>query len=381
MVKVLYVLNGTFERGGTEAVVLNYYRNIDHSRVQIDFMLHTSIEESMKNDTCKEVRASGAKIYCVTPRHQSIKKNKEEIENVFKNNKYDIIHTHTDCVGAYILRIARKANAGIRVAHSHATNVPVKVNGVKSFLHFLYLQYCRYDIRKQANYYMACSREAAIWLFGRHAVDQKKVALLNNAIDIEIYKKNSEIRDRVRQQLNLKDELVIGHVGRFAVEKNHEFLIDVFSKVHSECSKTKLLLVGTGELELRIKEKVHQLSLDDAVIFYGTTSKPNELLQAMDVFAFPSRWEGLGIALIEAQAAGLPCVVTDNERVSKKSAITDLVIYVPIDDEKLWVKKILEGSKREKKDTSNMIREAGYDIHIEADKLAAYYEALIKRNC
>lgn len=381
MVKVLYVLNGTFERGGTEAVVLNYYRNIDHSRVQIDFMLHTSIEESMNNDICKEVMESGAKIYCVTPRRLGIKKNKEEIEKALKNNKYDIIHTHTDCVGAYILRIARKENVGIRVAHSHNTNVPVKVNGVKSLLHFLYLQYCRYDIRKQANHYMACSKEAAIWLFGKQAFDKGKVILLNNAIDVQSYKKNLEIRNKIRQQLNLKNEIVIGHIGRFAVQKNHEFLIDVFNEVHKKCIETKLLLVGNGELELKIKEKVHQLNLDNAVIFYGLTSKPNELLQAMDVFVFPSRWEGLSVALIEAQAAGVPCIVTDSERISKKSAITDLVAYVPLEDEKLWVQKILEESEREKKDTSSMIRDAGYDIHIEADKLAAYYESLIKGNC
>lgn len=378
MIKVLYVLNDTFRRGGTEAVVLNYFRNIDHNRIQIDFMLHTSLEEAEYNDICKEILASGSKIFCVTPRKLGIKKNKQDIENVLKNNNYDIIHTHTDCIGAYILRIAKKENIAVRIAHSHSTNIPIQIKGIKSLLHYVFLEYCRYDIRRQANHYMACTKEAAVWLFGKANVNTNRVTILNNAIDIDLFKRNIEIRDKIRSELGLKDKFVVGHVGRFVASKNHEFLINVFNEVYKNCQEARLLLVGTGELESKIREQVHSLQLDNVVIFYGTTAKPNELFQAMDVFVFPSKWEGLGVVLIEAQAAGLPCIVTDDAKVSKKSAITDLVTYIPIDNICKWSNVILKTREKKYEEKSSMIRKAGYDIHEESDKLMMYYETWMK---
>lgn len=371
--RILYVLNGTFNYGGTESVVLNYCHNIDRTKIQIDFMLHTSQVECEQNDICDGLKREGARIFCVAPRKVSLVQNYKDIVDVLRQNKYDVIHTHTDCIGAYILSIAKREGVAVRIAHSHNTNTPVKVCGLKSFLHNMFWEYCRYDIRRQANRYMACSVAAANWLFGRKRVKQNKVYMLHNAIDLKKFCYNPETRDKLRKKLGLEGCYVIGHVGRFSYQKNHEYLIRIFHQVVRRESSARLLLVGDGELKSKIRQQVHQAGLESKVIFYGVSDRVNELYQVMDVFAFPSHYEGLGMTAIEAQCSGLPCVIADNPKVSTESSITSLVVRIPCTDSMAWVGELLKYKKYVRVDMSDRIGDAGYDLEREARKLQNYY--------
>ncbi len=371
--RILYVLNGTFNYGGTESVVLNYYHNIDRSRVQIDFMLHTSKMECAQNSICNKLKKEGVSIFCVTPRRNDLIQNYKDIVCVLRENKYDVIHTHMDCIGAYILNIAKKEGITVRIAHSHNTNIPIKVNGLKSFFHRLFWEYCRYDIRRQANQYMACSVAAANWLFGRKIVKMNKVYILHNAIDVKKFRYDSEIRNTLRKKLGLDACFVIGHVGRFSYQKNHDYLIRIFQQVVRQDTSARLLLVGDGELKSEIRQQVHRAGLDSKVIFYGVSDRVNELYQVMDVFVFPSHYEGLGMTVIEAQCSGLPCVIADNSKVSTESSITPLAVRIPCTVLDVWVEEILKYKKYVRVDMHDRIGDAGYDLEKEAQKLEKYY--------
>lgn len=373
MLKILYVLNDTMRLGGTESVVLNYFYHINRETIHIDFMLHTTPDEADRNEICIKLRLNGANIYCVTPRHVSIIRNRLDIQNIFYNNHYDIIHSHADCVGAYILNIAKRAGIPIRIAHSHSSKIPIQIGNTKDFLHKCYLEFCRFNIRKVATNYMACSELSGKWMFG--AKNLNNVYILKNAIDIPKFRYNEEKRVILRNKLNLNGKFVIGHVGRFTFEKNHDFIVDLFFKIYERNHDTRLLLVGTGILEEYIKEKVNDLGLTDAVIFYGSTSNVGELFQAFDVFVFPSIYEGLPVTLIEAQANGLPCYVSDCKYISRDACITNLVELLPLTNQNKWIEKILERpiSRRQ---YIKELQISGYDIFIEAKKLELYYAKL-----
>lgn len=375
-IKILYVINGTLNHGGTEAVVLNYYYLLDRHKVQIDFMLHTTTEESFSNPLCKNVRETGANIWCVPPRRDNIKKNYQEIIRILSSQHYDIIHVHMDCVGAYILRIAKRCGMKTRIAHSHGRNVLLKVDSLKSLLHKMYLEFCRFDIRIQATQYMACSIHSAEWLFGRKRVKAHQVYILHNAINIRQYSYNVDVRKRVRKQLDMENALVIGHVGRFSYEKNHKYLVEVFSEIYRMQNDARLLLVGTGELEAEVRNQVKALHLENAVLFYGTSSKVYELLQAMDLFVFPSYSEGFGMAAVEAQAAGLPCFVSESGQISDELFVTDLIRRLPGNRPEQWAREILRYKNYDRKNMAEELQKAGYDIDIESRKLEAYYLSL-----
>lgn len=370
--KILYVINDTMKLGGTESVVLNYYYHINHEKIHIDFILHTTEKEMLHNKICNELLKSGAKIFCVTPRNISIKKNKQDIYNILKSNKYDAIHSHADCVSAYILKIAKHAGVKIRIAHSHSTKIPIKPENFKNILHIIYLEYCRKNICKYANSYMACSIMAGKWLFGKKNIINGKVYILKNAIDINKFHFDFYERKKIREKLSLQNNFVVGHVGRFSYEKNHEFLINVFYQIYIKNKNARLLLVGTGEYLEQIKNMVSLLKLENAVIFYGNSFNVNELLQAMDVFVFPSLYEGLSVVLVEAQANGLPCYVSDCKNVSKETCITDLIKMYKLSNPKEWADEII-AQKNQRQDYLKTIREKGYDICYEADKLEKYY--------
>ena len=379
--KILYVINDTLRHGGTESVILNYYNHIDRSEIQIDFVLNAPKSEISENDICKYLISKGSKIYCITPRRESQSSNKKEFLEILKNNEYDVVHTHTDAVGSYFLKLAKEAGVGIRIAHSHNTKHQLINKGIKNRIHFTYLEKCRKDIRKEATHFMACSKEAGVWLFGEENVSCGKVYVLNNAINIEKYAFNKEARDRVRKELgfdsDLKNpELVIGHIGGFRPQKNHAFLLDVFKEVSNQNEKARLLLVGSGKLEQEIKDKTKELGLSSKVIFYGETDKAEEVINAMDIFAFPSLYEGLGLVMIEAQCNGLKCFLTDSEEVSKESMITKQAESVKLDNPSIWAEKILNANTN-RIDVTDDIRKSGYDIVTEAKKLEDYYKSLL----
>ena len=351
-------------RGGLETMLMNYYRKIDHTKVQFDFLVHRDFEADYDN----EIKSMGGKIYHISRLNPINKQYKNELDNFFKQHpEYKIIHSHLDCMSGIPLKEAKKCDIPIRIAHAHSSN---QTKDIKYVLKLLYKR----NITKSANYLFACGEQAGRWMFN---TDDFKV--LNNAIDAKKYSFNAEIRDVRRKEFNIpNDSIVIGHVGRFMAPKNHELIIDIFNKIHFNNPDAYLMLIGEGDLKESIIEKVKELHLEDYVIFTGLRSDVNELLQAMDVFLFPSLYEGLPVSIVEAQAAGLPCLISDKVPIECKK--TDLVYQINLNDPvDVWADKVNELSHIQRRDTYEDIKNAGFDIIENAKWLENFYLDMYKK--
>lgn len=360
-IRILHVL-GRLDRGGAETMVMNLYRNIDRSKIQFDFVVHTKD----KCDFDEEVRSLGGEIHFVP---QYTGKNhlqyKKSWHDLFNNNKeYKIIHGHVRSTAGIYLRVAKKYGL-IAIAHSHNTSSGRGASAlIKNSL--------QYPIRHIADYLFACSKFAGEWLFGKAKCKGENFHLLNNAIESRKFIFDENIRKNKREEFAIENKFVIGHVARFHPQKNHMFLIDVFKEVHKKNEDTVLMLIGKGELQPKVKEKVEKLGLSDSVIFAGLRKDIPELLQAMDLFVFPSLFEGLGIVAVEAQAAGLKCVVADT--VPKEAFVTDLIESVSLNDSiEVWSDTIMKNSRYDRRNTQKEIYRQGYDIQKTSQWLERFY--------
>lgn len=366
--RILHVLGG-LNSGGAETMIMNIYRNIDRSEIQFDFVIHTN-EKCAYND---EINELGGRIYTVPSyvgkNHFKYKKTWE----LFFNNhqEYKIIHGHMRSTAAIYLRIAKKHGL-ITIAHSHST----ASRGNKA--QQLVKNIMQFPIRYIADYLFACSDEAGKWLFGKNAIKKDNYKIIKNAIDVETYVFNEARRNEIRKALGIEDKFVVGHVGSFTYPKNHKFLIDVFYQVQMQNKNSILLLVGDGELIPQIEKQINSLGIKDKVIFTGVVPNVNDYMQAMDAFVFPSLFEGLGMAVIEAQAAGLPCIVSDT--LPNEVFITDLIEALPLSIlTKVWAESIVKSIKYTKKNTINEIKKAGFDIAEEAKEIEDIYKFLSKK--
>lgn len=356
MIRVLHVVT-YMGIGGLETMLMNYYRHIDREKIQFDFLVHRDFEAAYD----QEIMKLGGRIYRL-PRLNPISLfYKKKLDQFFADHReYKIIHSHLDCMSAIPLRVAKKYNIPVRIAHSHSSSQ------TKDKKYFLKLYY-KNKIKKYATELFACSQAAGQWMFNTNHFH-----VLNNAIDADQYKYNSMVRAAERKNFGITEEtMVIGHVGRFAPPKNHEYLIELFDVVRKIIPNTILLLIGDGELRSQAESRVKELGLGGKVIFTGQRTDVSQLLQAMDVFVFPSIYEGLPVSLIEAQAAGLPCLISDKVPIECKK--TDLVKQIPLNDINKWVESIINAKKIMRQDTSDEIKRAGFDINISANKLEDFY--------
>lgn len=355
-IRVLHVVTH-MNRGGLETMIMNYYRHIDREKIQFDFLTH----RDGKKDYDEEIIQLGGRIYHLPPlnpfdRNGYIKK----LDEFFATHKeYKIIHSHLDCMSTYPLKAAKRWGIPVRIAHSHNTSQE------KNLKYFVKL-YSKQMLPKYATDFFACGEDAGKWMFGN-----RKFIILKNAIDAKQYLYSNERASEMKAKFNIQDKFVLGHIGRFNPQKNHEFLVDVFSEVHKKNNSSILLLVGMGELEEKIKDKVHKLNLDSDVIFLGVRSDIPDILQAMDVFVFPSMYEGLPVALVEAQASGLPCIVSD--RVTKEIAITKGILYLSIDERKQKWADIILSQNLKRKNEYELIKKTNFDIDVNARWLEKYY--------
>lgn len=359
MIRVLQVVTH-MNRGGLETMLMNYYRHIDRRRVQFDFLVH----RAERADYDDEIESLGGKIYRLprlVPWSLSYHK---ALDSFFETHpEYQIIHVHQDCLSSVILKAAKKHGVPVRIAHSHCANqdkdlkYPIKLC-------------CKKWIPTYATNLFACGRDAGRWMFGGAPFQ-----ILNNAIDAKAYTFSPRKRADMRAALGLPNEaFVVGHVGRFSPPKNHNGLLAIFEEIHRRDNDAVLLLVGDDRCELgnKIHEKVKSLGLKNHVIFTGVRSDVNDLLQAMDVFVFPSNYEGLPVTMVEAQAAGLPCYISDH--VPPECALTDLVTTTPLSaSPETWADSILTAHK-DRGDTYDEIAAAGFDIAENAKWLQNYYE-------
>ena len=310
--------NVIMDPAGIESLLMNLYRHIDRSVIQFDFLLHRS-EPGFFDE---EIRNLGGKIF-ITERFNPLHHRKylNSMADVLQQHpEYKIIHAHSE-LNYWPLKVAKRCGVPVRIAHSH--NARSTVN-----LKFFFLSYQKTVIKSAATDWFMCSSLAGEWSYGKKAVRDGKCVFLKNGIETQQYAYNEKIREQKRKELGLGDSFVVGHIGRFMQQKNHTFLIDIFAELKKMNPKARLLLVSEGRLLDEIKEKVSRLGLQDSVMFLGFRNDTNELMQAMDIFALPSLWEGLPFTLIEAQTAGLPCVISDV--ISDESIVTDLVRKEPL---------------------------------------------------
>jgi len=358
---------GKWLGGGVEAVIMNYYRNIDRSKVQFDFIC----DDDSTDIPYEEIEKLGGRVILIPP-YQKVFKYHKELKRVLKEGNYKIVHSNINALSVFSLYAAKKAGVPIRIAHSHSTS------NKKEWKKTLVKNLLKPFSKVYATNYMCCSELAGRWLFGNKTYDKGKVYLLNNAIDLNKFIYNEKVRAIKRKELGLKDEqIVIGHIGRFVAQKNHTFLIDIFNEIHKEEKNSVLLLAGQGPLMDEIKEKVNNLGLKDSVKFLGQRSDANELYQAFDVFLLPSLYEGLPVVGVEAQAAGLLCVLSND--MTKETKVLDSTVFMSLNNTaEEWKKEILKSYKNfERKNTAQEMSNNYFNIKIESKKIEELYNSLL----
>ena len=347
---------------------MNYYRNIDRSKIQFDFIC----DDHSTNIPYKEIESYGGKVILIPP-YQKVFKYHKELKRVLKEGNYKIVHSHINTLSVFSLCAAKATKVPIRIAHSHSTTN--KKEKKKNLLK----QVLRPFSKLFATDYMCCSELAGRWLFGNKEYDKGNVYLLNNAIDLDKYKYDEKIRTKKRKELNIdKDTLVIGHIGRFVEQKNHRFLLDIFNEIHKKESNSILLLAGQGPLMEEMKEKVKTLKLENNVKFLGQRSDANELYQAFDVFLLPSLYEGLPVVGVEAQASGNLCYLSDD--MTKETKVLDSTVFMSLSNTaEQWASKLLESySNFKRTDTKEEISNNNFNIKLESSKLEDKYFKLSK---
>lgn len=353
-IRILHIVT-YMGRGGLETMLMNYYRAIDRNRIQFDFLTH----RDFRADYDDEIEALGGRIYRLPNLNPFSRGYLGALDRFFAEHpEYRIVHSHLDCMSAIPLKAAKKHGVPVRIAHAHSSR---QDRDLKYPLKLLFKR----GIAKQATQLFACGREAGKWMFG---TDDFHV--LNNAIDAERYRFDPKVRQEVRSELGIPaDALVAGHVGRFMAPKNHGFLLRIFAELPDHA---RLLLVGDGVLRANIEQQAKVLGIRDRIIFTGVRTDVDRMLQAMDVFLMPSLFEGLPVSIMEAQAAGLPCLISDKVPIECKK--TELVTQIPLDASPAeWAKAVASAAETPRRDTLAQIREAGFDIRANAEWLQNYY--------
>ena len=351
--KRLLCIVSSMNAGGAETFLMKLYRMLDTTKYQMDFAVAIT-EKGYYDD---EISQRGGIIHHITPKSKGLIKNFNSIRKLVKENKYEyVLRTSEHSLSALELFAARIGGAKVRVFRSSNSNT---ASGSKKqiLLHKL----CSFMPRWFANVRIAPSTEAAEFMFGKGCIRKGRAELLHNGIDLSVYQYDECSRSKVRQEFCISDSaLLVGHIGRFNQQKNHDFLIEIFKDIHDKQENSVLMLVGMGELEVHIREKVSSLKLDDYVIFAGVRSDVPAILSAVDVFVFPSFYEGMPNTVIEAQATGLPCIISD--RITKEADITGLVSYLPLGDSQVWAAATLDAVKKERAETKQKFIENEYDV-------------------
>lgn len=365
--KVLEVTGEPIASGGQEMFIVNVLRHMNMKVLQIDLLTPYYCDN---NAYRKDVEKFGGKVICQErPFHPGSLRTDiiKPLYHYLKNNKYDVAHIHSGSITILALASLITWLCGIKkiIVHSHST-------GKVKDLRYRLLKIFSYPfLRFIPDEYCACSVAAGEWKFPKSVV-RKKLRVINNGVDLDLFSPNPDKRVEMRRNLGiLESSLVIGNVGRFSLTKNHSFTFNVFKVLKDKIQNSKLMLVGDGELMDEAKERVKELGIEKDVIFVGRVNNVQDYVQAMDVFVFPSLWEGLGLVGVEAQGVGIPVIASTN--VPQEMKLTDDVFYLPLDNIEKWVDKIIEVSSFPRKNNIDKIREQGYDINQTAEEVRKLY--------
>ena len=364
-IRILQITGG-MNMGGIENFIMNIYRNIDRNKVQFDFLIHQEKKQIFEDEILK----LGGKVYRISSFGKvGHFKYLKILNDFFKTHKeYKIVHSHYNTVSGIILREAKKCEIKNRIAHSHTSYPKYRL------IERIYKAYSKSLINPNSTERFACSKKAGEWLYG------KDYKVINNGIDPKEYIYNKFIREKLRKELELENKIVVGHIGRFSNEKNHKFLIEIMNELKKINENYLLLLIGDGETKKIIEEKVLSLKLEKNIKFLGIRKDVNEILQAMDIFILPSLFEGLPVTLVEAQAAGLKCFISDiiTKEIDLECGLTE---FISLDKSpKEWANIIDKNKNYERKNTIDSLKSHGYDMTENAKKLEEKYIELYKNS-
>ena len=361
-IRILHIVT-YMDRGGLETMLMNCYRHIDRAQIQFDFLVH----REFRADYDDEIESLGGRIYRLPRLNPFSPGYKKALLDFFKGHpEYRIVHCHLDCMSAIPLAAAKKCGVPVRIAHSHNSSQDKNWK-------YLLKRYFMKKIPAAATHLFACSDEAGAFMF-----PGENVTVIKNGIESEKFTFDPAVREEMRRALGLDTQIVVGHIGRFMPQKNHAFLIDDFAEVRKQADAT-LLLVGEGPLREQIMEKVRALGLADSVMFLGLRSDVNRILQAVDVFVMPSVYEGLPLAVVEAQSAGLACILS--AAASPQSRITDRTEFLSIQESPaLWAEHIRTAAGMPRISQRQTIADAGFDIQTTAQWLSDFYRREVTEN-
>lgn len=369
MIRVLQSVSN-MDRAGIETMLMNYYRHIDRTKVQFDFI----VNKPKPGDYDDEIRKMGGRIY-PSPSLNPLRYVEyiNFVRHIVKSDSnIKIVHAHNEAMGLYALRGAKYAGIKVRIAHAHNTRI------VKDYKWPLKM-FCKQFLAASATDLWSCGRDAGIYFFGKKNWEQRGM-VLHNAIETERFCFDAETRRKMRAQYGLENKTVIGHVGRFNVQKNHARLLDIFACYLKKDPTAMLVLVGKGELQHEIREKAERMGIEDHVIFAGLQSYVNRWYQMMDLFLLPSLFEGLPVVGVEAQASGLSCLFSDG--VPDEVLLSDRAVCFPLSaSNEMWAEQIEEmlAQPYDRAKGAEIVREAGYDIDIEAQRLQEMYLTMSER--
>ncbi len=363
-IRVLHVF-GTVNRGGAESRIMDLYRYMDRETVQFDFLVHAEGQGHFE----EEIKALGGRIYRVPRFHISnYFSYRRALQKFFaEHHEFRAVQGHMTSTAAIYLPIAKAAGIPITIAHARSAGVDKGPKGQIT-------RWMRKNLWQKADFLFTCSMLAGKSVFGEKAFAKGLIYYIPNAIEASGYRFDAGKREALRVKLELTDQFVIGHVGRFHYAKNHEYLIAVFAKILKRKANAVLLLLGDGSGMEAARNQAKELGILDKILFMGNVENPQDYYQVMDYFVFPSRFEGLPGTVIEAQAAGLKCLISD--AIASEVMITELVQSESIaKDPVIWAEKIVKSSDYERKDMYEAIVQSGFDVKVQAEKMLRFYQS------
>lgn len=377
VIRVLQVFT-IMNRGGAESMIMNYYRKIDRSQIQFDFLVHRKEKAAFD----EEIENLGGRIYRFDPINPLFPGDYyNKLRDFFKeHSEYSIIHSHLNTFSCFPLKIAKEFNIPCRIAHAHIAIDDVSLGSLfsnkesikETFKKLIKLQ-LKKKVKKDATDLFSCGEKAGNWLFGKDT----SFTTMNNAIDTEKFAYNQSIAQQYKKEFGVEKNLVIGHVGRFASQKNHAFLLKIFKEVLQKKPTAVLMMVGDGPLRSVMEKEAAQLSIEKNVRFLGVRADVPQLFQMFDVFVFPSFYEGLPVTLIEAQAAGIKVFASDS--ITTEVSLTEDIEFLSIDQSpESWADKILAIDASIKNDNVQKIVKGNYDIVSNTLEIQEFYKEQIR---
>lgn len=364
MIRILHSVSN-LDRGGIETMLMNYYRHMDHSKIQFDFLCN----KKKKGAYDEEAQSMGARIFH-TPGLNPLNYYKyiQFMQGLINNNpEYKVIEVHNGALGLLALHSAKFAGIPVRIYHAHG-------QGLNLDYKIAYKWLCKKFIKFNMTHHFTCGIKAGEYYFGKRIMETGNYEFIPNAINVEKFIYNDETRSILRKKYNLENKHVIGHVGRFMHQKNHKFLIEVFYKIAQKDKDAFLVLLGDGELQKKVSEQINSLGIQDKVLMIGNVPNANEWYQAFDLFILPSHWEGLPVVGVEAQAAGLPCIFSSS--ITQEIKLSDHASFISLKTSpKEWANEAISllNSNCSRTNMHKLIADKGYDIKREAKKLEDLY--------